>query len=487
MTANKPGVRPVIPHFSSGPCAKRPGWNLKPSPTPYWDARTAPKSARRSSSAPSISPATCWKCPPITASASCRRPIPARWRWRCGRCSAPGPSPCWPGKASAKAGSATSPKSSSSRTSPSLKAPYGDLPDLTKIDFATDVVFTWNGTTSGVRVPNGDWIAADREGLTICDATSAAFAQKLDWPKLDVVTFSWQKALGGEGAHGMLILSPRAVERLESHKPAWPLPKIFRLTKGGKLNEGIFAGETINTPSMLCVEDYLDTLALGEIDRRAFRHRRALGRQRQGDRRLGRAHALGRESCRRIPRAGSNTSVCLKVVDPAVTRLSADDQAAFAKTLAGMLEKEGVAYDIAYLPRRAAGPAHLVRRDGRDGRRRGAHALARLGLRRGQSRAAEGGVIARSPSSAQRGLKREYSRTAFAFEKQSSHAQSSHLRRPFARRRADLQGSRHRGRFPARLGKDKDKLAEHHRQLRRPRHPLGHQGVGRRFSKRPRT
>ena len=228
-----------------------------------------------------------------------------------------------------------------------LKAPYGDLPDLSKIDFTTDVVFTWNGTTSGVRVPNGDWIAADREGLTICDATSAAFAQRLDWPKLDVVTFSWQKALGGEGAHGMLILSPRAVARLESYKPAWPLPKIFRLTKGGKINEGIFQGETINTPSMLCVEDYLDTLgwakSIGGLKAtiaRSDANAKALADWVAATPWV--AHLANNAEQR------SNTSVCLKVVDPAVTRLSADEQAAFAKTLAGLLEKEGVAYDIAY-------------------------------------------------------------------------------------------------------------------------------------------
>ncbi|MGZ3284074.1 MAG: phosphoserine transaminase [Xanthobacteraceae bacterium] len=226
-----------------------------------------------------------------------------------------------------------------------LLAPYGDLPDLSQVDFDRDVVFAWNGTTSGVRVPDADWIAADRAGLTICDATSACFAQALDWPKLDVVTFSWQKALGGEGAHGMLILSPRAVERLETYTPPWPLPKIFRLTKGNKLNQGIFEGETINTPSMLCVEDYLDTLgwakSLGGL--KALRARADANAKVIAD---WVAATPWIDFLARDPATRSNTSVCLKIVDPAVGKLSAEAQAAFVKGIAAALEKEGVAYDI---------------------------------------------------------------------------------------------------------------------------------------------
>ncbi|GAB4234957.1 MAG: phosphoserine transaminase [Methyloligellaceae bacterium] len=226
-----------------------------------------------------------------------------------------------------------------------LEADYGALPDLAAVDFSRDVVFTWNGTTSGVRVPDAAWIAADREGLTICDATSAVFAQNLDWEKLDATTFSWQKVLGGEAAHGMLVLSPRAVERLESYTPPWPLPKIFRLTKNGKLIDGIFRGETINTPSMLCVEDYHDALDWAE---------RAGGL----DGLMARADANARVIADWVARTPwvdflaereetrSNTSVCLKIIDPAVTALPLDEQGAFAKALAALLAEEGVAYDI---------------------------------------------------------------------------------------------------------------------------------------------
>jgi phosphoserine aminotransferase len=219
-------------------------------------------------------------------------------------------------------------------------AEYGEIVDLARVDFDTDVVFTWNGTTSGVRLPNGDAIPADRAGLTICDATSAAFAQDLPWDKLDVTTFSWQKVMGGEAAHGMLILSPRAVERLESYTPPWPLPKIFRMTKGGKLIEGIFVGETINTPSMLAVEDYLLALDWGA-----------------GHRRVARADGAGDRNAQAIfdfcdardwidnlaadPATRSNTSVCLKFTDPRIA-----DGAAFAKAVAKRLEAEGVALDI---------------------------------------------------------------------------------------------------------------------------------------------
>ena len=227
----------------------------------------------------------------------------------------------------------------------SITADYGHLPDLASINFDNDVVFTWNGTTSGVRVPNADFIPGSRKGLTICDATSAAFAQALDYSKLDVVTFSWQKALGGEGAHGMIILSPRAVERLETYKPAWPLPKIFRLMSGGKLSEGIFKGETINTPSMLCVEDYLVALnwaaANGNVDgliKRADANADTLN-----------AFVDAREWIANLAvdkATRSNTSVCLKIVDPQVLALDNEGQAAFAKGMVAMLEKEGAAYDI---------------------------------------------------------------------------------------------------------------------------------------------
>mgnify|MGYP002712260285 CR=1 FL=1 len=220
------------------------------------------------------------------------------------------------------------------------KADYGKIVDLAEVDFDKDVVFTWNGTTSGVRVPNGDAIPADRAGLTICDATSAAFAMDLPWDKLDVVTFSWQKVLGGEGAHGVLILSPRAVERLETYVPAWPLPKIFRMTKGGKLIEGIFKGETINTPSMLAVEDYLVALkwaqSLGGLT--------ALIARADANAAAVRDFIADKDWIADLaedPATASNTSVCLRFTDPAIK-----DGAAFAKAVAKRLEKEGVAFDI---------------------------------------------------------------------------------------------------------------------------------------------
>jgi len=347
MTASKPGVRPAVPHFSSGPCAKRPGWSLQ----------TLTDAALGRSHRAKVGKGKLKRTIDLTREIL---QIPADYRvgivpasdtgavemalW-----SLLGARPvtmlAWESFGEGWVGDVQ--KELKLKDVAVLKAPYGELPDLTKVDWNSDVVFTWNGTTSGVRVPNGDWIKADRKGLAICDATSAAFAQRLDWPKLDVATFSWQKALGGEAAHGMLVLSPRAVARLESHKPAWPLPKIFRMTKGGKLNEGIFEGETINTPSMLCVEDYLDALSwaksIGGLDAliaRADANTRAVA---EWVKRTPWVDFLARE-----PATLSNTSVCLKIVDAAVTKLATDAQSAFAKNLAALVEKEGVAYDFAH-------------------------------------------------------------------------------------------------------------------------------------------
>jgi phosphoserine aminotransferase len=347
MTATKPGLRPAIPHFSSGPCAKRPGWSLQ----------NLTDAVLGRSHRSKIGKAKLKRAIDLTREVL---EVPAGYRIGIVPASDTGavemalwsllgarPVTMLAWESFGEGWVTDVEKQLKLKDLTVIGAPYGELPDFGKIDFANDVIFTWNGTTSGVRVPNADWIPAGRQGLTICDATSAAFAQRLDWPKLDVVTFSWQKALGGEGAHGMLILSPRAVERLETHKPMWPLPKIFRLTKGGKLNEGIFAGETINTPSMLCVEDYLDALqwakstgGLTATIARSDANAKALSDWV--------AATAWVDHLAKHANQRSNTSVCLKVVDPVVTRLSGDEQAAFAKTLAGLLEKEDVAYDIAF-------------------------------------------------------------------------------------------------------------------------------------------
>ncbi|MGA2125733.1 MAG: phosphoserine transaminase [Xanthobacteraceae bacterium] len=347
MAAQKPGVRPVVPHFASGPCAKRPGWSLQ-GLTDALLGRSHRSKAGRAKLRRAVDLTREILGVPqdyriaIVPASDTGAVEMAMWSLLGAR---PVTMLAWESFGEGWVTDVAKHLKLADVTV--LKSGYGDLPDLSRVDPATDVVFTWNGTTSGVRVPDARWIAADRQGLTICDATSAAFAQALDWPKLDVVTFSWQKALGGEAAHGMLVLSPRAVQRLESYQPAWPLPKLFRMTKGGKLNEGIFAEETINTPSMLCVEDYLDTLkwaksigGLQALIARADANTKVIA---DWVARTPWVAFLARE-----PRTRSNTSVCLEVVDPAIAALPADQQGAFAKALAGALEKEGVAYDIAY-------------------------------------------------------------------------------------------------------------------------------------------
>ncbi|RWA78058.1 phosphoserine transaminase [Mesorhizobium sp.] len=344
-TLTKPGFRPANPNFSSGPCAKRPGWS----------AEALKAAALGRSHRAKIGKAKLEQAIELTRDIL---KVPADYRIGIVPASDTGAVEmalwsllgergvdmvAWESFGSGWVTDVV--KQLKLADIRRFEAGYGELPDLTKIDFDRDVVFTWNGTTSGVRVPNGDFIPAARRGLTICDATSAAFAQRLDFEKLDVVTFSWQKVLGGEGAHGMLILSPRAVERLETYKPAWPLPKIFRLTSAGKLIEGIFKGETINTPSMLCVEDYLDALqwakSIGGLEAliaRADANAAVL------DRFVDNSPWLGHLAA--DPATRSNTSVCLSFTDTDVAALDADGQAAFAKGIVAALDKEGVAYDI---------------------------------------------------------------------------------------------------------------------------------------------
>ncbi|UHC18454.1 phosphoserine transaminase [Methylobacterium currus] len=341
----RPAARPRAPFFSSGPCAKRPGWT----PEALSDA------ALGRSHRAKLGKAKLKESIDLTRTVL---QVPADYRigivpasdtgavemamW-----SLLGPRPvdmlAWESFGETWVTDAIKQLKLDARV---IKAPYGRLPDLSTVDtHSHDVVFTWNGTTSGVRVPNADWIAADREGLTICDATSAAFAQDLDWAKLDIVTFSWQKVLGGEAAHGMLILSPRAVARLESHVPAWPMPKIFRMTKGGKLIEGIFQGETINTPSMLAVEDYIDALrwaeTLGGLPALRARADRNAGVIAEWVARTPWIANLAEE-----PATASNTSVCLVVSDPDVVGRGPEAVASVAKGIATSLEREGVALDI---------------------------------------------------------------------------------------------------------------------------------------------
>jgi len=341
-------ARPRVPNFSSGPCAKRPGWSLK-----LLNDAALGRSHRAKIGKSKLKQAIDLTREVLEVPADYLIGIVpasdtgayemAMWTMLGAR---PVTMAAWESFGEGWVTDAV--KQLKLTDIETVTAPYGALPNLKKIDTRNrDVCFTWNGTTSGVRVPDANWIAADRQGLTFCDATSSAFAQRMDWSRLDVTTFSWQKALGGEAAHGMLILSPRAVARLESYKPAWPLPKIFRLTSGGKLIKGIFEGETINTPSMLCVEDYIDALTwakkvggLTGLIKRADANARAIATW---------VRATPWVDFLAVkPKTRSNTSVCLTFSDPAVAALPADAQANFAKGIVAFLEKEGVGLDLGH-------------------------------------------------------------------------------------------------------------------------------------------
>lgn len=341
----RPAATPANPNFSSGPCAKRPGWSLQALEGAFLGRSHRAKGGKA-------------KLAEVIERSRQLLDLPEDWRLGIVPASDTGAVEmamwsllgqrgvdllAWE---SFGAGWVTDAVKQLSLTDARrLEADYGALPDLSQVDWSRDVVFTWNGTTSGVRVPDGDWIPADREGLAICDATSAAFSMDLPYDKLDVVTWSWQKVLGGEAAHGMLALSPRAVAHLESYSPAWPLPKIFRLTKGGKLIEGVFKGETINTPSLLCVEDALDGLRWAEsIGGRAALIARAesnLAAVADWVAASDWADFLAED-----PATRSCTSICLKVVDGWFAGLAAEQQAAAAKRMVALLEAEAVAFDI---------------------------------------------------------------------------------------------------------------------------------------------
>lgn len=342
---DKPTLKPKVPNFSSGPCAKRPGW----SPSVLADAslgRSHRSKAGRAKLREALDRSRILLGIPddyrigIVAASDTGAVEMALWSLLGSR------------KVDVLAWESFGKgwvvdvvqqlKLGDARV---LEADYGEMPDLSQVDFNGDVVFTWNGTTSGVRVPNGDWIDSNRQGLTICDATSAVFSMELPWPKLDVVTYSWQKVLGGEAQHGILILSPRAVERLESYTPAWPLPKIFRMTKNGKINEGIFRGDTINTPSLLCVEDVLDSLkwaeSIGGLKAMIARSESNLAAVSAWVEQTPWVDFLVEEESIR-----SCTSICLKIVDPWFTGLPEDERAPAAKKITALLEEEGAAYDI---------------------------------------------------------------------------------------------------------------------------------------------
>ena len=341
-----PAVRPARPFFSSGPCAKRPGWTpealkgalvgrshrSKPGKAKLKDAieRTKKLLGVPADYRLGIVPASDTGAVEMTLwSMLGARPVDL-FAW----------------ESFSEDWVTDTVKQLKLKDARVFKAPYGEIPDLKQYDPSHDAVFVWNGTTSGVKVPNGDWIPASREGLTICDATSAAFAMDLPWDKLDVTTFSWQKVLGGEAAHGILILSPRAVARLESYTPPWPLPKIFRMTKGGKIVDGIFEGETINTPSMVAVEDYLDALtwaeSLGGLKALIGRSNDNLHVLEKWVANSNWAGFLARDASIR-----SNTSVCIAVTDPAFTALGDEAKQDMIKKMTSLLDKEGVAFDIA--------------------------------------------------------------------------------------------------------------------------------------------